>query len=294
MSIADDQAVAELIALARREDLGPADITASLIGDPNARTTFRLMAKQPGVFAGCEVAPAIVHAYDPSIEIAWTDATHDGFTIESAPLELALLHGPLGSLLSAERVLLNFLQHLSGVATLTRAFVDAVEGTNAQILDTRKTTPGWRTLEKYAVRCGGGTNHRQGLFDAVLIKDNHLSRVERQRLAGTIFDMLNRLGSSDAKPAMIEIEAGSVAEVEHLLKVMGIDVILLDNFSLDELREAVQLRKDCGLRDKIALEASGGIQLNNVRDVARTGVDRISVGALTHSVAALDLSMERV
>lgn len=294
MSIADDQAVAELIALARREDLGPADITASLIGDPNARATFRLMAKQPGVFAGYEVAPAIVHAYDPSIEIAWTDAARDGFTIESAPLELALLNGPLGSLLSAERVLLNFLQHLSGVATLTRAFVDAVAGTNAQIFDTRKTTPGWRTLEKYAVRCGGGTNHRQGLFDAVLIKDNHLSGIERQRLAGTIFDMLNRLAESDAKPAMIEIEAGSLAEVENLLKVMGIDVILLDNFSLDELREAVQLRKDCGLCDKIALEASGGIQLDNVREVARTGVDRISIGALTHSAAALDLSMERV
>ncbi len=172
--------------------------------------------------------------------------------------------------------------------------MDAEAGTNAQNFDTRKTTPGWRTLEKYAVRCGGGTNHRQGLFDAVLIKDNHLSVVERRRLAGTIFDMLNRLATSDAKPAMIEIEAGSLAEVEHLLRVLGIDAILLDNFSLDELREAVKLRKDCGLSDKIALEASGGIHLNNVRDVALTGVDRISVGALTHSAAALDLSMERV
>ena len=200
----------------------------------------------------------------------------------------------MGPILSAERVLLNFLQRLCGIATLTGSFVDAAAGTDAAIYDTRKTAPGWRVLEKYAVRCGGGRNHRRGLFDAVLIKDNHLAGVDPDRLAGTVFEMLNRLSTSDAKPAFVEVEADSPDQVEALLTVVGIDVVLLDNFSVENLREAVATRDRLGLGGKVALEASGGVTLETVTAVAETGVDRISIGALTHSPRAIDLSLERV
>ena len=210
------------------------------------------------------------------------------------PTNLATVCGPLSAVLAVERVLLNFLQRLCGVATLTRAYVDAVAGTGAAIFDTRKTTPGWRALEKYAVRCGGGSNHRMGLDDAVLLKDNHLVGIEPRRLADSVFEMLNRLSARDAKPTFLEIEADCLEQVEQLLKVVGIDAILLDNFSVDQLGKAVALRDRVGLRGKVSLEASGRITLQTVRVVAETGVDRISVGALTHSATALDLSLDRV
>jgi nicotinate-nucleotide pyrophosphorylase (carboxylating) len=294
MSLADDETVSQLIALAKREDLGAGDLTSGLLPRAGAVADFRFLARQRGVFAGGEIAPRVLHAYDPSILIEWSAAGTDGARIESPPTELAMIHGPLGAVLSAERVMLNFVQRLCGVATLTQAFVDAVSGTGAKILDTRKTTPGWRTLEKYAVRCGGGRNHRAGLFDAVLIKDNHLAGVPTDRLAGAIFEMLNALSASDARPAFIEVEATDVAQVEELLKVVGIDTILLDNFSIEALREAVKLRDDVGLRGKVSLEASGGVTLRTVRAIAETGVERISVGALTHSATAIDLSLERI
>jgi nicotinate-nucleotide pyrophosphorylase (carboxylating) len=189
--------------------------------------------------------------------------------------------------------LLNFLQRLCGVATFTRALVEAVSGTGAAVYDTRKTTPGWRALEKYAVRCGGGRNHRHGLFDAVLIKDNHLSAAEKDHPAPAVYEMLNRLTSLAVVPDFVEVEAGTLDQVEELFKVMGIHLILLDNFAIDELRRAVELRDGYGLGGKVQLEASGGITLKTVREVARTGVDRISVGALTHSAVALDISLER-
>lgn len=294
MSIASDESVLQLIALAKGEDLGAGDVTTGLMADPNQSAEFRLIAKEPGVFAGREIAPLVLEAYDPSIQIEWTDLGADGARLENAPAQLATLRGPLGSILSAERVLLNFLQRLSGVAILTRKFVDAVAGTGAQILDTRKTTPGWRKLEKYAVRVGGGQNHREGLFDAVLIKDNHLSGIEPARLASAVFDMLNRLPEDGPRPSFVEVEADTLGQVDQLLKVVGIDVILLDNFSLENLERAVKLRDGSGLRGKIALEASGSVILDTVRAVAETGVELISVGAITHSVTALDLSLERV
>jgi nicotinate-nucleotide pyrophosphorylase (carboxylating) len=294
MSVADEEGVARLIALAKAEDLGSGDLTVGLMADPAEQAEFRLVAKEPGVFAGREIAPAVLVAYDESIAIEWAPSSADGSAIRTVPADLAVVRGPLGAILSAERVLLNFLQRLSGVATLTRRFVDAVAGTEARILDTRKTTPGWRELDKYAVRCGGGDNHRHGLYDAVLIKDNHLAGVETQRLAGTVFDMLNRLGQLQTPPSFVEVEADSLAQVEEFLKVVGIDVILLDNFSLDDLRKAVTLRNAYNLRGKVVLEASGGVTLETVRAVAETGVDRISAGAITHSASALDLSMERV
>jgi nicotinate-nucleotide pyrophosphorylase (carboxylating) len=215
-------------------------------------------------------------------------------SLDTLPVNLATIHGPLGTLLSAERVLLNFLQRLCGVATLTRQFVDAVAGTGATIFDTRKTIPGWRLLDKYAVRCGGGTNHRLGLFDAVLIKDNHLAGVEPQQLAGTIFRQLSHLAECGVTPAFVQVEADTLEQVAELYKVVGIDVILLDNFSLDATRQAIALRDDLGLRGKIQLEASGTVSLETVRPLAETGVDRISVGAITHSAVAIDLSLERI
>ena len=294
MSVTDEEGVVRLIAMAKEEDLGEGDLTTSLLADPTGQSEFRLVVKEPGVFAGCEIAPTVLKAYDKSIEIEWSSLGCDGAAIQTVPADLAVIRGPLGAILSAERVLLNFLQRLCGVATLTRRYVDAVAGTRATIFDTRKTMPGWRHLDKYAVRCGGGHNHRRGLYDAVLIKDNHFVGVETRRLAGIAFEMLNRLLRSDRRPAFVEVEADDLVQVEEFLKVVGIDVILLDNFSLDELRQAVALRDGRGLRGKLALEASGGITLETVRAVAETGVDRISAGAITHSAPALDLSLERV
>jgi len=294
MTILEVESIARLIALAKREDLGPGDLTSALLPNPSAPASFTLVAKADGVLAGREIALPVLRAYHDSIEIDWEAFATDGATISAPPATLATIHGPLGAVLSAERVLLNFLQRLCGVATLTKQFVNAVAGTGAIILDTRKTTPGWRSLEKYAVRCGGGTNHRMGLFDAVLIKDNHLAGVADDDLAEVVSEQLNRLAHSGVKPGFVAVEADSVGQVEELLKVAGIDVILLDNFPLEGIRRAVALRDELGLRGKIALEVSGGVTLTSVRAMAETGVDRISVGAITHSATALDLSLERL
>jgi len=293
MSVRDEQAWSELISLAKREDLGAADITTELLPSRDGPACFALLAKAPGVFCGCEVVEPIVYAYDSSIRLKWASDVEDGVEIEAVPETLAHLEGPLGSILSAERVLLNFLQRLCGVATLTRAYVDAVIDTGAAIYDTRKTIPAWRVLDKYAVRCGGGRNHRAGLHDAVLIKDNHLAGVEAGRVAPAVFDMLNRMHAKGIEPTFVEVEADTLEQVEALLSVTGIDVVLLDNFQPEDLRRAVELRDGYGLRGKVELEASGGVTLTTVRTVAETGVERISVGAMTHSAPALDLSLER-
>lgn len=285
--------IRDLIELAKREDLGAGDITTALLPDGDRTVAFDLTAKERGVFAGMEVAKAILAAYDPAIELRWADRVIDGTRLESLRTRLGTLHGRLDSILAAERVLLNFLQRLSGIASLTRTFVDAVGGTSAGIYDTRKTTPGWRSLEKYAVRCGGGCNHRMGLYDAVLIKDNHLEGVPTPRLAGVLFEMLNRLDYAGSR-CEVEVEAQSIEQVGEILKVVGIDVVLLDNFDLPALREAVTMRGELGLTDRVKLEASGGVNLHTVRAIAETGVDRISVGALTHSAPALDISLDRI
>jgi nicotinate-nucleotide pyrophosphorylase (carboxylating) len=194
--------------------------------------------------------------------------------------------------LACERVLLNFLQRLSGVATATRAFVDAVADTAATIYDTRKTTPGWRDLEKYAVRCGGAQNHRFGLHDAILVKDNHLVAVQADRLSYHAFELLSNVANLDPPPAYTAFEVDSPAQLEQLLKVVGLDIIMLDNFSIEDIHRAIALRNDAGAKGKIELEVSGGVTLDTVRIVAQTGVERIAVGALTHSAAALDISMD--
>jgi nicotinate-nucleotide pyrophosphorylase (carboxylating) len=292
VSIDQSDEVRQLIRLAKSEDFGSGDVTSSLLSDRESRAIFRVLLKEKAVICGREAAPAILAEYDPAISCVWENGLEDGTRVDSVPAGVATIRGTIGSVLAAERVLLNFLQRLCGVATMTRRFVDAVAGTGAGIFDTRKTTPGWRVLEKYAVRCGGGHNHRMGLFDAVLIKDNHLAGVETSKLAGRVFEMLNALDPEKPRPQFVAVEAQSVGQVEELLKVVGIDVIVLDNMALEDLGRAVRLRDDLGLRGKVELEASGGIRLENVRRVAETGVERISVGAITHGATAVDLSLE--
>lgn len=208
--------------------------------------------------------------------------------------EVGVLRASRSSALTVERTVLNFLGRMSGVATLTRQFVDAAHAANPDVLvmDTRKTIPGWRELDKYAVRCGGGTNHRDGLHDAILIKDNHLAGVPTERLASTLFDMLNRIDELPVKPKFVEVEVDNLTQFEQVCRVLGVDIILLDNFSGEDLRRVVEMRDSLGLSGKLALEASGGVTLETIADIAATGVDRISVGALTHSAPALDIGLD--
>lgn len=294
MAVGDDKTVQELIRLAKGEDLGSGDITSQLLSDPSQEAKFELVVREPCVFCGREVAEQIVHAYDAVIHVVWAEDVQDGSQMRVGA-NIAAVRGPLGSILAAERVLLNFVQRLCGVATRTRKFVDAIAGTHAKIYDTRKTTPGWRALEKYAVRCGGGENHRAGLHDAILIKDNHLFGVPQSRLGAVVFNMLNRVPvTRDGARVDVEIEASSLEQVEGLFDVIGIDIILLDNFSLGEIQSAVQFRERRGLAARVQFEVSGGVKLQTVRAIAETGVERISVGSITHSATAIDLALERV
>ncbi|MCB9849715.1 MAG: carboxylating nicotinate-nucleotide diphosphorylase [Phycisphaerales bacterium] len=288
--------VRRLAEMAREEDVGRGDITAGLLGGSadGGAGEFHLVGREAGVFAGRDVAPIVLDVFGGGIELAWTEAGRDGAQISEPPTVLATLTGSVQSILTVERTFLNFLQRTSGIATHTRRFVDAVAGTNAEILDTRKTTPGWRHIEKYAVSCGGGRNHRMGLHDAILIKDNHLAGYPPERIAVAVYEMLNHAGEINPPPTFVEVEADTLAQAEQLFDVIGIDVILLDNFPLEDLRRAVELRDARKLRDKVKLEASGGITLDTVRAVAETGVDYISAGAITHSAIVLDLAFDRI
>jgi nicotinate-nucleotide pyrophosphorylase (carboxylating) len=271
------------------EDGADRDITSLVSIPEQTRSVGRLIAKTDGVFAGENLFAFLKRVY--SRELALTVHVQDGDRMPRGTV-IANIEGPLRLLLGIERTLLNFLQRLCGVATLTLKYVDAVAGTPAKIYDTRKTIPGWRELDKYAVRCGGGVNHRTGLHDAILVKDNHLAGIPIQRLAQHVFEMLNQAVELKPAPAFFEVEVDTLDQFDELLKVVGIDVILLDNFTLDQMREAVRRRQAAGLAGKLALEASGGVDLSTVADIARTGVDRISVGALTHSARALDISLD--
>jgi nicotinate-nucleotide pyrophosphorylase (carboxylating) len=271
----------ETIARALAEDLGPGDITSECFIPAGHRSTARLIAKENAILAGTAAATEVFGQVDPPIEI--TILRNDGEALSPGDLILTAT-GLTRALLSAERTALNFLQRLSGIATLTRRFVDAVAGTKAIILDTRKTTPGLREFERLAVRAGGGTNHRFGLFDRVLAKDNHLA------ITGDTAGL--QRGIDEAKKRqpdiVVEIEADTLDQVRLLSNLHGVDIILLDNMSNDQLREAVEIR---GAK-KILLEASGGVNLDTVAAIAATGIDHISVGALTHSARAIDLSLE--
>lgn len=271
----------DTIRRALAEDIGPGDITSECLIPASHMSRARIVAKENAVLAGSSVAAAVLREVDPaiSIETSFTDGQ------DAAPGDGVLAaRGPTRALLAAERTALNFLQRLSGIATLTRRFVDAVAGTKAIILDTRKTTPGLREFERLAVRAGGGTNHRFGLFDCVLAKDNHLAVTGDAEGIRHAIEEAKRL-----RPGItIEIEADTLGQVRMLCALPGVDIILLDNMTCEQMREAVRIRD----RRPILLEASGGITLDNVRAVAETGIDRISVGSLTHSARAVDFSME--
>ncbi len=270
------EAARPLIELALAEDIGPGDATSEAVLPADAVLQARIVAKAPGVIAGLPVAEAVFARVDPAIR--FTPLRSDGDRVVPGD-GVAEVVGPARGMLAAERTALNFLQHLSGIATLTRAFVDAVAGNRAVILDTRKTHPGWRALEKYAVRMGGGQNHRLGLYDMILIKDNHIEA------AGSITAAVRRARA--AHPHLpVEVEVKNLDELREALE-LPVDRIMLDNFDLDTMREAVRLTAG-----RVPLEASGGVTLERAAAVAATGVDFISVGALTHSAPALDLSME--
>lgn len=263
---------------ALEEDLGRAgDITSELTVPPDSRSNAKLVARKPGTISGLVAAQCAFRLVDADVN--FDVKVPDGTTVEANTL-LAVIEGRSRSLLTGERVALNFTGHLCGIATATRALVDAVAGTKARIVCTRKTTPGLRLLEKYAVRCGGGFNHRFGLDDAVLIKDNHLIA------AGGIKPAIERVRAGLGHMAKIELEVESLAQLEEAL-ALGVDTILLDNMKPDELRRAVALA-----HGRATLEASGNITLATVRAVAETGVNYISSGAITHSAPNLDVALD--
>lgn len=271
----------ETIQRALAEDLGPGDITSEYFIPADHHSTARIVVKENATLAGTEVAAEVFRQVDPAIEV--TLLKNDSDTIAPGDLILTAT-GPTRALLSAERTALNFLQRLSGIATLTRRFVDVVAGTKAVILDTRKTTPGLREFERLAVCAGGGTNHRFGLYDRVLAKDNHLAITGEAAALQHAIDQAKKR----APDILVEIEADTLDQVRLLAGLRAIDIILLDNMTNDQLRQAVQIRGD----RPILLEASGGVTLDTVAAIAATGIDQISVGALTHSARAIDLSME--
>jgi nicotinate-nucleotide pyrophosphorylase (carboxylating) len=277
--VAVDDAALHLIDLALEEDRGAGDWTSRWIVPARNRVHARIRAKADGVVAGVLLAEAVMLRLDPRVE--FEVVSPDGTAVQRGAT-VCTLRGPGRAVLTGERTALNFLQRLSGIATLTRRFVDAVEGTGARILDTRKTTPGWRTLEKAAVRAGGGENHRSGLYDAVLIKENHVT------IAGGIDEAVRRVADQNARGLPVIVEVRSDAEVRAALDA-DVDRLLLDNMSVDAMRAIVAAVRDA--EDRPLLEASGNVRLDNVRAIAETGVDYISIGALTHSAPSLDLSL---
>lgn len=266
------------IAVALAEDIGPGDVTVEFFIDPRRCVAARIFARESAIVAGAAMAAEVFSRIDPSLEVRVERPDGTAASPGDTVLRLA---GRAGSILSAERVALNFLQQLSGVATLTRQFVNAVAGSGAQILDTRKTVPGLRALQKAAVVAGGGVNHRMGLYDMAMVKDNHLLAL------GDLQGALDRLRA--ARPGLrVELEADRLDQVRRFVELRGVDVILLDNMTPETMREAVA----AGAGREVQFEASGSVTLQTVRAIAQTGVHRISVGALTHSARAIDFSLE--
>ena len=273
-----DLLIAPVVQAALAEDLGRAgDVTAQACVPADARLRAVFASRQSGVVAGLACARLAIAALDPTAD--FKAVVEDGARVGPGE-RLAWVDANARALLSAERVGLNLLGRLSGVASLTRAYVEAVEGTGAIIVDTRKTTPGLRALEKYAVRCGGGVNHRFGLDDAILIKDNHIAA------CGSVGEAVRRAKAAAGHLMKVEVEIDGLGQLEDALKY-GPDVVMLDNFTLDDLAEAV--RRTAG---RAVLEASGGVNLETVRAIAESGVDVISVGALTHSASVLDIGLD--
>lgn len=281
----------QIVRLAVREDLDRwYDWTTLALAPADARGRAAVMARQSGTIAGLKAAEIALD--EMNIEVAWEPAVQDGQMVQAGDC-VARIEASMRNLLTSERILLNLIGRLSGIATLSREYVDAVEGIKARIYDTRKTTPGWRRLEKHAVQCGGGRNHRTGLFDAVLIKDNHLAlagcsageAVQQSRR------FLHEMMPDDprADQMIVEVEVDHLEQLDDVLP-HGPDIVLLDNMSVEQLREAVA-RRDAA-NPSVELEASGGVNLQTVRAIAETGVDRISVGALTHSAVNFDVGLD--
>ena len=282
----DLEALRPHLEAALREDIGTGDLTTNAIVPPDAVAAGRFVAREEGVLAGGVLLAPLFALLDERVEVEVLKADGESFMPGQT---LARVHGPARAILSSERVALNFLQRLSGIATLTNRFVKKVSAHGTKILDTRKTTPAWRFLEKYAVAAGGGTNHRMGLYDQVLIKDNHLVLAARRWPGRAIAGAIEAARAATPKGTRIEVEADTLDQVREAIEA-GADIILLDNMTEQELRRAVELA--AARHPRPILEASGGVTEENVEAIARTGVDWISVGALTHSARALDIALE--
>ncbi|MDN5688948.1 MAG: carboxylating nicotinate-nucleotide diphosphorylase [Brachybacterium sp.] len=270
-----------VVAAALAEDAPWGDLTGAVFLPVDATASAQLVAREDGVAAGLAVFAAAFRLTDPATEVTARPADGDRFTAGDV---LATVTGPARAVVQAERIALNFTQRMSGIATLTRRFVDAVEGTGAAITDTRKTTPGLRALERHAVRCGGGVNHRFSLSDAVMAKDNHLAVLQQQGLDLT--EAIRRARAQLGHTTSLEVEVDRIDQIEPVI-AGGVDIIMLDNFSLEDLAQGVQL-----VAGRAIIEASGTVTLGTVGDIARTGVDVISSGALTHSARHLDLGLD--
>ena len=283
-SIGEQSAARHLIEMGLAEDLSSAgDLTCKALIRPDQFSTVQVVARKNGILAGSPIGRMVFAKLDAKVR--WDAFRQDGDRVSPGTV-IAKVSGPLTSLLIGERTMLNFMTHLSGIATLTRAYVDAIAGTRARILDTRKTLPGWRLLEKYAVRCGGGTNHRMGLYDGVLIKDNHIAAWTE---ASSISEAVRTARAKSPKGTSIEVEVDTIDQLHDALQGSP-DIVLLDNMNIETLNEAVSMRDRRA--SGVLLEASGGVNLDTVARIAGTGVERISIGALTHSAPALDLGFD--
>jgi nicotinate-nucleotide pyrophosphorylase (carboxylating) len=273
--------IEEIIDRALVEDLGKGDVTTEALIPGDRQGTGFIVAKKEGILAGTNIAKQVFHQADPELKVE--ALLEDGARVEPGS-KVARVSGSIASILRAERVVLNLLQRLSGIASETNRYVEAVKGLPVRIMDTRKTTPGLRSLEKYAVRVGGGENHRMSLGDGILIKDNHLAALRSQGL--NIKQIVARARQNSPQRLPVEMEVGTVSEALEAVEA-GADIVMLDNMNLEDMRKATK-----SIHGRALIEASGGITLDNVRAVAETGVDFISIGALTHSARALDISLE--
>jgi nicotinate-nucleotide pyrophosphorylase (carboxylating) len=271
----------QIIGRALEEDLASGDVTTAALIPPHLAARARIVPKQSGILAGVQVAARVFQQLDPSID--FQPMLLDGDRVEGGE-SVALVSGSLATILTGERTALNFMQRMSGIATMTDSYVRAVAGTGAAIADTRKTAPGLRALDKYSVAVGGGRNHRFNLGDGVLIKDNHIAALQDEGF--TLSQIIKRARASAPHTVKIEIEVESVDAAEAAIAA-GADIVMLDNMSVQDMRVAAKLAKG-----RCLTEASGGVTLDNVREIAETGVDIVSIGALTHSVQALDISLD--
>ena len=287
-----DGSLSRVIDAAMEEDLGPpgaaGDVTSRAMIGSSQKGTGRIVARHAGVLAGLAAMPTLIARFEGALTFA--PAAEDGQSCQPGAA-LGTIQGRMRAMLSLERTMLNLLSHLSGIATLTRRYVDAIQGTIAVICDTRKTAPGLRRLEKYAVRCGGGTMHRFGLFDAALIKDNHLAGIDDAAMTQTLNEAAKKARAGKSV-RFVEVEVDSLPQLQRILECESgrIDFVLLDNMAPAQLREAVAMRD--AAKSVIRLEASGGVDIESVRAIAETGVDRISIGAITHSAPALDIGLD--